>query len=235
MKSKILFCVVYFCLLKTLHAQPTQPTNTNTIWGDFKAIKMETFLNNTSQSTFYYGMVKLFPLAVTEREPFRAIQTGDVKFNNKFLKYNMLMKNYTDTIERKTDEGIVWAVSNSTVISNFTNTSTFSYPIFTNISAIPDTIRKSSMYIINITGKSNCDFVEFILDDNQVHGAVPWYRKVNATSNSIAISGSNFSSITVQSAFVRLVFTKKEYKIINNKRFSFENRYMIVKPVVIVN
>jgi hypothetical protein len=80
------------------------------------------------------------------------------------------------------------------------------------------------------------DFVEFIFDDFTFHIQVPWYRKINISANTtIVIPGENFSTITTPTGFVRLVFTKGLDTILNEKKFRFEKRLIVVKPVVIIN
>jgi len=91
-------------------------------------------------------------------------------------------------------------------------------------------------FLVHLTDLQNSDFVEFILDDNVFHTEVPWYRKTNTIPNRVLeIPGHNFNNITVQQAFIRLVFTKAEDISISGKNFHFENKLIIVKPVVIVN
>lgn len=206
-----------------------------TIFGDFKSIKMVTYNKNVAQSTFFNGLVKLYPQAVESKMMFKATKLGNVSLNNKQLKYQNNMKAYIDSIERVNDEGVVWSVSTSSVFSAFTYSCPINYPQFIDVQNIPDTISRSGNYIINLTGVQNADFAEFIFDDLTFHVQVPWYRKVNASNGSIIIPGSNFNSITAQYGLVRLVFTKGEDKLIDGKLFRFENRLMLVKPVVIVN
>jgi len=213
------------------------PNDRVTFYGDFKSIKMETYFRNILQSTFYNGFVKLYPLEVDERMPFKALNLGIVKINNKTLKYQPNIKAYIDSIERKTDEGVLWSVSSNSVFAAFTQSCSANYPVFNGIQNIPDTISKTRSYVIHLNGLQNSDFVEFVLDDNVFHPSVPWYRKMRTTpQNSVlTIPGHNFNAITVQQAFVRLVFTKAEDVIIAGKKFHFENRLMMVKSVVIIN
>ena len=206
------------------------------IFGDFKIIKMQTYKNNALQSTFFNGLVKLYPEAMDPRFVFKADNIAHVSLNNKPLKYQTNIKSYNDSIERLVDEGSTWAVSTNNVFSSFTYSCSINYPIFNSIQNIPDTIRKSENYSIDIGGVQNADFVEFIFDDLIFHPQVPWYRKINTSINNvIVIPGSAFNEITSQNGFVRLVFTKGEDKMIDGKNFRFENRLMLVKPVLIIN
>ena len=207
-----------------------------TIYGDFKTIKMQGYADNTLQYTFYNSLVKLYPEAVDPRMVFKSTNVGAVSVNMQQLKYNKNIKSYLDSTERTKVEGVVWSVGQNPVFNGFTYNCSMNYPNFTNIQGIPDTINKHGNFEINFTGVQNSDFVEFIFDDFSVHIEVPWYRKVNTlTNNSLVIPGENFSSITVQKGFVRLVFTKRKDTLINEKMFRFENRLMLVKPVVVLN
>jgi hypothetical protein len=232
MSNKIKSIYYVFIIISLLSFRPSSTT----IYGDFKSIKMVGYGNNEIMYTFYNSLVKLYPEATDANMMFKASRIGSVNMNSKPLKYQNNIKAYLDSTERMDDGRAIWSVSSNSVFSAFTFSCPLDYPTFTTVENIPDTIKRSSNYIINIGNVQNADFVEFIFDDFTFHNPVPWYRKINVSANTtIVIPGVNFSTITTQTGFVRLAFTKGLDTILNEKKFRFEKRLIVVKPVVIIN
>lgn len=203
-------------------------------FGFLKATEIRYYQDTAMINKFYQGLAFLPRGGTNKLNAFYCKKSGNLFFNNKPLAFQKFVNAYCDSIGSKDFEGIKWNLSSSDSLPSFSYTCSLGYPIINNPIDLPNSISKSNNVLIDISGVSNFDEVEFIINDSQLKIFTPWYRKLTNVTN-FTILKSDLVTLTGPVIQINLLLIKNEEKEFNGKKFKFENRIMLVKNIPLTN
>ena len=206
-------------------------------YGEFKIRKVLNYFDSLSTTTNYIALSNLYADSVPASKSYTAINVGQVIYSTKGLGYTSQIKTYMDTVIRKTNTGINWALVGVNGNTSFTTTLVDSFPSYNFKTSLPTQLDKLQNFCIVLNNCKYTDEVEVTFFDGQYRFSVPYYRKVNFTTNltQIIIPKCDLSTLTGSGVHVTISLIKNEYKKFNGKRYKFEKRFDYVRPMAIVN
>jgi len=164
-----------------------------------------------------------------------SVKVGDVSLNNNSLTYDSLYygySSYLDTIPVSE----AWSVNGANGIPSFTYANSEVFPSCDAVT-LPDTIKKSAGFSVNISNVENITSGTFIVYDGSGSLTGSFTTSLHSGNNSISITPANLGNLTTNLSNAMLIvelenatvvsFSGKSFKFIHEAQ---KGRIMIIVP-----
>ncbi|MBK6832909.1 MAG: hypothetical protein IPG89_01005 [Bacteroidetes bacterium] len=178
-------------------------------YGELKIKKNFVYYDSSYSMQNFMAHAWMYDDSVNYSQSWKAVNNATIYFNDVSLKYNPIIKTYTDTIQRRTNRGINWTLYN-TISGTSSNVNCLdSFPSISNYNILPSNFNRTLDFNIDFSSVAFADEIEISMYDGKFRSTVPYYRKVKANITSITIPASDLSTLDGEFVTVTISLIKK--------------------------
>jgi hypothetical protein len=253
--KRILFLILTTLKFNLAHSQTVTPVLINGVFNMYKetVIDEQGSYNRNTASAYFSNT------SVTVITPSMYVSAGNVKLNNKNIKFNSSDKFYGSKTKKQNGEpdsdpdefcnttsmeSLNWKVKGENSIPEMNFIYSGPFPTFDNPPVLPSSINKNDTLFIQLNSISNVDSIYVNIWDGYFNGTNRNFIRVALGYESIQLHNGNKAFYVIPTLLSQLIpgnlsyfsieAVNKEYQTIAGKKFEFNTIVSVVRPTITI-